>query len=89
MMNSKKDYSYIVPPHVVDELNPIRRQPIKLPSLPTVAHNYTFWGDLIFKPKSREEGMLLMVEGTSRWCWCHPFHHKGCSNNSRDSGEVH
>ena len=41
-----------------------------------MAHNYTFWGDLIFKPKSREEGMLLMVEGTSRWCWCHPFHHK-------------
>ena len=41
-----------------------------------MAHNYTFWADLIFKPKSREEGMLLMVEGTSRWCWCHPFHHK-------------
>ena len=71
-----KDYPYIVPPHVTDELNPLRRDPIKLPSLPTVAHNYTFWADLIFKPKSREEGMLLMVEGTSRWCWCHPFHHK-------------
>ena len=48
-------YPYIVPPHVVDEPNPIRREPIKLPSLPTVAHNYTFWGDLIFKPKSRVE----------------------------------
>ena len=20
--------------------------------------------------------MLLIVEGTSRWCWCHPFYYK-------------
>ena len=48
-------------------------KPLKKRSFPTVAHNYSFWADLIFAPKSREKGMLLIVEGTSRWCWCHPF----------------
>ena len=37
-------------------------------SFPTIAHNYTFWADLIFEPKSRTRGMVLFVEGTSRWC---------------------
>ena len=37
-------------------------------SFPTTAHNYTFWADLIFEPKSRTRGMALFVEGTSRWC---------------------
>ena len=45
-------------------------------SFPTIAHNYTFWADLIFEPKSRERGMVLLVEGTSRWCWCCPFYYK-------------
>ena len=45
-------------------------------SFPTIAHNYTFWADLIFEPKSRTRGMVLFVEGTSRWCWCHPFKNK-------------
>ena len=35
----------------------------------TIAHNYTFWADLIFEPKSRKtRGMVLFGEGTSRWC---------------------
>ena len=46
-------------------------KPLKKRSFPTVAHNYSFWTDLIFAPKSREKGMLLIVEGTSRFCWCH------------------
>ena len=29
--------------------NPLKRKPI-----PTIAHNYTFWADLIFQPESRE-----------------------------------
>ena len=37
-------------------------------SSPTIAHNYAFWADLIFEPKSRTRGMVLFVEGTSRWC---------------------
>ena len=45
-------------------------------SFPTIAHNYTFWADLIFEPKSRTRGMVLFVEGTSRWCWCHHFKNK-------------
>ena len=44
--------------------------------LPTVAHNYSSWADLIFALKSRERGMLLIVEETSRWCWCHSFFNK-------------
>ena len=32
-------------------------------SFPTIAHNYTFWADLIFEPKSRTRGMVLFVEG--------------------------
>ena len=32
-------------------------------SFPTIAHNYTFWADLIFEPKSRTRGMVLSVEG--------------------------
>ena len=35
-------------------------------SFPTIAHNYTFWADLIFEPKSRIRGMVLSMEGTSR-----------------------
>ena len=34
-------------------------KPLKKISFPTVAHSYSFWADLIFAPKSREEGMLL------------------------------
>ena len=41
---------------------------LKKRPLPTAAHNYSFWADLIFAPKSREKGMLLIVEGTSKWC---------------------
>ena len=40
------------------EAKPLKRKPF-----PTIAHNYTFWADLIFAPKSRERGMLLIVEG--------------------------
>ena len=32
-------------------------------SFPTIAHNYTFWADLIFEPKSRTRGMVLLVDG--------------------------
>ena len=46
---------------------------VKRRPLPTIAPNYTFWGDLIFKPGSRSSGMVLFVEGTSRWCWCKRF----------------
>ena len=49
-------------------------------SFPTIAHNYTFWADLIFEPKSRTRGMVLFVEGTSRWCWCHPFKNKSAGH---------
>ena len=56
--------------------NLVLGNPLKRKSLPTIAHNYTFWADLIFQPESRERGMLLIVEGTSRWCWCHPFYYK-------------
>ena len=58
--------------------NPDKKRP-----LPTVAHNYSFWADLIFAPKSREVGMLLIVEGTSRWCWCHPFRNKTAGHIAR------
>ena len=54
--------------HDFVEAKPLRRKPF-----PTIAHNYTFWADLIFQPESRERGMVLIVEGTSRWCWCWPF----------------
>ena len=37
-------------------------KPLKKISFPTVAHNYSFWADFIFAPKSREKGMLLIVE---------------------------
>ena len=37
-------------------------KPLKKRSFPTVAHNYSFWADLIFAPGSREKGMLLIVE---------------------------
>ena len=49
--------------HDFVEAKPLRRKPF-----PTIAHNYTFWADLIFAPKSRNRGMVLFVEGTSRWC---------------------
>ena len=49
---------------------------LKKRPLPTVAHNYSYWADLIFVPKSGERGMLLIVEGTSKFCWCYPFFHK-------------
>ena len=49
-------------------------------SFPTIAHNYTFWADLIFEPKSRSRGIVLLVEGTSRWCWCHPFKDKSAGH---------
>ena len=35
---------------------------LKKHSFPTIAHNYTFWADLIFEPKSRTRGMVLFVE---------------------------
>ena len=44
--------------HDFVEAKPLKRKPF-----PTIAHNYTFWADLIFAPKSRERGMLLIVEG--------------------------
>ena len=47
--------------------------PTKRKPLPTVAHNYTFWGDLVIAPNSRNTGMVLFVEGTSRCCMCYPF----------------
>ena len=50
--------------------------PTKRKPLPTVAHNYAFWGDLVIAPNSRNTGMVLFVEGTSRWCICYPFHSK-------------
>ena len=50
--------------------------PTKRKPLPTVAHNYNFWGDLVIAPNSRNTGMVLFVEGTSRWCICYPFHSK-------------
>ena len=53
--------------------------PTKRKPLPTVAHNYTFWGDLVIAPNSRNTGMVLFVEGTSRWCICYPFHSKSSS----------
>ena len=56
-----------------DEYDFVEAKPLKRRPFPTIAHNYTFWADLIFAPKSRERGMLLIVEGTSRWCWCWPF----------------
>ena len=43
-------------------------KPLKRKPLTTIAHNYTFWADLIFAPGSHDHGMLLLVEGTSRWC---------------------
>ena len=55
-------------------------KPLKRKPLTTIAHNYTFWADLIFEPESRERGMVLFVEGTSRWCWCHPFIHKNAAH---------
>ena len=47
--------------------------------LPIVAPNYTYWADLIFEPGSRDKGVVLVVEGTSRWCWFHPFENKKAS----------
>ena len=43
-------------------------KPKRIGGLPTTAHNYTFWADLIFRPGSRDQGVVLFVEGTSRWC---------------------
>ena len=60
--------------------NIVLANPLKRPPLPTIAHNYTFWADLIFQPESRERGMLLIVEGTSRWCWCWPFFNKSAEH---------
>ena len=57
-------------------------------SFPTIAHNYTFWADLIFEPKSRSRGIVLFVEGTNRWCWCHPFQEQECTPHSICGGEV-
>ena len=43
--------------HDFVEAKPLKRKPF-----PTIAHNYTFWADLIFEPKSRTRGMVLFVE---------------------------
>ena len=54
----------------------LNRHYTKRKPLPIMAHNYNFWADLIFAPGSRTEGMVLFVEGTSRWCMCYPFRNK-------------
>ena len=36
-------------------------KPKRIGGLPTVAHNYTFWGDLVIAPNSRNTGMVLFV----------------------------
>ena len=51
--------------------NPDKKRP-----LPAVAHNYSFWANLIFAPGNKTRGLFLIVEGTSRFCWCHPFKNK-------------
>ena len=43
--------------HEVVSSKPLKRRP-----LTTIAHNYTFWADLIFEPKCRTRGMVLFVE---------------------------
>ena len=81
---TKLDNQCVVPPDVsfpyrptdVDIMNVTLGHPLKRKPLTTIVHNYTFWADLIFQPESRERGMLLIVEGTSRWCWCWPFKNK-------------
>lgn len=50
--------------------------PVFRRSLPIVAPNYTYWADLIFEPSSRDSGVVLVVEGTSRWCWFQYFPNK-------------
>ena len=63
-------------------------KPKRIGFFPTVARNYTFWADLIFKPGSRSSGMVLFVEGTSRWCKVYPFKSK-VLGHSKDCGAVH
>ena len=70
------DVSFPYRPADADIDNVTLGHPLKRKPLTTIAHNYTFWADLIFQPESRERGMFLIVEGTSRWCWCHPFYYK-------------
>ena len=38
----------------------VEAKPLKRKPFPTVAHNYTFWADLIFAPKSRTRGMCCL-----------------------------
>ena len=74
------DVSFPYRPADADVMNVTLGHPLKRKPLTTIAHNYTFWADLIFQPESRERGMLLIVEGTSRWCWCWPFFNKSAEH---------
>lgn len=65
------NYSKQLKPIYVYEPEPVKRR-----YFPTIAPNYAYWADLIFEPGSRERGMVLIVEGTSRYCWCQPFPNK-------------
>ena len=41
--------------------NVVLANPLKRPPLPTIAHNYTFWADLIFQPESREREVCSLL----------------------------
>ena len=57
-------------------------------SFPTIAHNYTFWADLIFEPKSRTRGMVLFVEGHKQVVLVPPFQEQECRSHSICGGET-
>ena len=57
-------------------------------SSPTIAHNYAFWADLIFEPKSRIRGMLLIVGGNKQVVLVPPFQEQECRPHSICGGEI-